>query len=225
MAKRVRTYSSDKALVAKRRTQIVHSAMKLFLERGYKGTTMRELSKVTGMAPGAVYHYIGSKKDILHLICLSLAHPGKDLEAFVCGLGSVSVTEALRQSIKSYLNGCDDARERNIFFNREIGNFSHQDRRMLLESQIEIVEFFEKLIIKGIEKGEFQTESPLFVAHNILMLGHDWGLRQWFLRQYFTLEEYTENAIDLVLKVMLARSGTYMPDAKASRFDWPAPLS
>jgi hypothetical protein len=76
---------------------------------------------------------------------------------------------------------------------------------------VKILDFFNNLLEKGIHSGEFQMRSPLAVAHNILMLGHDWGLRRWFLSQYFTLEEYTDIQIELLLKQIAATPGGYSP--------------
>ena len=49
--------------------------------------------------------------------------------------------------------------------------------------------------------------SPVLVAHNILMLGHDWAMRRWFLREHFTLEEYTEEHTEFILDAIGARVG------------------
>ena len=81
-------------------------------------------------------------------------------------------------------------------------NFSKTDRDYLLRKQIDIVEFFQKILIKGIDSGEFAIHNPLFVAHNILMLGHVWETRRWFLRKNFTLGEYTNELIDFILNAI-----------------------
>ena len=94
----------------------------------------------------------------------------------------------------------------NMFFNREISHFSLDDRRVLLASQITVINFFKELLEKGIRNGDFQMRSTTAVAHNILMLGHDWGLRYWYLSRIFTLEEYTGIQIELILKQISCNS-------------------
>ena len=198
----IRTYSNDEVLVRERRLHIMERAIKLFLNKGYKGTTTREIAKACGMSEGSLYRYIGSKDDILYLICMARAHGAKILENFLSSLDNVSTPEALKACINACFMWADESRDYNLFFNREIRHFSLEDRRILLEDQVAIVRFFEELLIKGVNAGEFQIESPLLVAHDILMKVHDWGLRRWFLRQYFTLEEYARLQTDLVLKVV-----------------------
>lgn len=198
----IRTYSNDEALVQERRQHIAECAIKLFLDKGYKATTTREIAKACGMSEGALYRYIGSKDDILHLICIARAIGAQRLETFRRELGNISPTEALKACINLCFLWADNSRDYNLFFNREIRHLSHEDRRALLEDQVAIVRFFERLLIEGTDTGEFQMESPLLVAHDILMKVHDWGLRRWFLRQYVTLEEYARIHTELVLKAI-----------------------
>jgi len=65
-----------------------------------------------------------------------------------------------------------------------------------------MVHFYEKLLIKGIESGEFQIESPLMMAHEILMKVHNWVMRRWFLIQHYTLEKYINIQTDIILKAI-----------------------
>jgi len=176
----IRTSSSDEALVRERRDQFIKCAAKVFYEKGYPGATIRELAQACGMAQGTIYHYLGSKEDILHLICVSRSRGVKGLRELLHDLGNVSCTEAVCRCMEKHFQGADSVAQDNIFFNREISNFSRDDRRVLLESQIDIRKFFEQLIIEGVQAGEFKVDSPALVAHNIMMMGHDWGLRRWF---------------------------------------------
>ena len=66
--KNIRTYSSTPTLVEKRRTEIAENALKLFIRKGYLKTTTREIAQACGMSTGALYHYIGTKEDILSLL-------------------------------------------------------------------------------------------------------------------------------------------------------------
>jgi AcrR family transcriptional regulator len=198
----VRTYSRDSDLIRRRREQIANVAIEIFYEKGFKGTNMRELSEACGLSPGAIYRYVGSKDDILHLICRNQVLTSDSLSHFVENLPEAGATETLCRCMSEYIRGCDQYRKLNTFFNREIHNFDREDRHMLLQSQVKIADIFEKILSRGIDTGEFRVEYPKFVGHCILMLGHDWGLRHWYLSQYFALEDYirvvTKNILDMV---------------------------
>lgn len=55
-------------LIEKKHEKIVVSACKLFFEKGYGKTTIREIAVAAGMSMGQLYHYISSKDDVLFLI-------------------------------------------------------------------------------------------------------------------------------------------------------------
>lgn len=50
------------------RKQIVAAAHRLFLEQGFHGTTMRQISKESGMALGSLYTHFPSKEDLFSAV-------------------------------------------------------------------------------------------------------------------------------------------------------------
>jgi AcrR family transcriptional regulator len=62
------TTIKNEARVQRKREQIVLAAIRVFSEKGYHETTLRDLSKETGISHGNIYDYIASKEDILFLI-------------------------------------------------------------------------------------------------------------------------------------------------------------
>jgi TetR/AcrR family transcriptional regulator, cholesterol catabolism regulator len=51
-----------------RRKQIFDEAARLFLQRGYDGTSLQEIADAVGILKGSLYHYIGTKEDLLYAI-------------------------------------------------------------------------------------------------------------------------------------------------------------
>jgi TetR/AcrR family transcriptional regulator, cholesterol catabolism regulator len=52
--------------VGTRREQILEVAARLFSERGYHGTSMRDIAEATGVLAGSLYAHIASKEDLLY---------------------------------------------------------------------------------------------------------------------------------------------------------------
>lgn len=50
------------------RTNILKTALLLFLEKGYKDVSYQDLVKKTGLSKGAIYHYFVSKEDLLNAV-------------------------------------------------------------------------------------------------------------------------------------------------------------
>ncbi len=48
-----------------RRTQILDGARRAFAEHGYEGATVARLEEATGLPPGANFHYLGNKQDLV----------------------------------------------------------------------------------------------------------------------------------------------------------------
>jgi AcrR family transcriptional regulator len=48
--------------------QLLHTSARVFAEHGYHGTSMRDLSRATGMSLAGMYHYVRGKDDLLYQI-------------------------------------------------------------------------------------------------------------------------------------------------------------
>jgi AcrR family transcriptional regulator len=48
-----------------RREQVLEAAADLFVEKGYHGTSMRDIARFTGMLPGSLYYHFPSKEALL----------------------------------------------------------------------------------------------------------------------------------------------------------------
>lgn len=58
-----------------RRDELVDAAAGLFARQGFAGTSIDEIATVTGRAVGGVYHYVGSKEQLLGRVCERLLDP------------------------------------------------------------------------------------------------------------------------------------------------------
>ena len=52
--------------VSKRRDEILQVAARLFAERGYEETTIREIGDAAGILSGSLYHHFQTKEEMLH---------------------------------------------------------------------------------------------------------------------------------------------------------------
>lgn len=79
-----------------RREQFLDVALTLFSERGFDGTSMKDLAQATGVAPGLVYHYFASKNELLAAVLAERSFFPK-LRALLKDLPDLPVAEVLTE--------------------------------------------------------------------------------------------------------------------------------
>lgn len=62
------------------RQRILDVAVDLFIEQGYAGTSVRDISERLGMTKGSLYYHFASKEDLLSALLMPLV---ADLDAFI----------------------------------------------------------------------------------------------------------------------------------------------
>ena len=97
---------------------MVQVAAELFAERGYDATSMTDLSEATGLAAGGLYHYIGSKKQLLFRICDELMEPLLE-EARAIVAADAPAEAQLRDLLRAWLEHIARHRHHMMVFQQE----------------------------------------------------------------------------------------------------------
>jgi len=196
----IRTYSNDKDLVDSKRKEIINESTKVFVKKGYHQTNMRELSSAIGMSVGSIYHYVGSKQDILYLIINeAVIRPDDWISNILANLETSTSTMVLKEFIRSYYTSVDQAQNTALFTYQETKNLDRKSQKTIMDAAAEDVEACAKILRKGVEKGEFKIANTLLMAHNVIVLGHMWSVRRWYLSRICSLEDYIEEQTALII--------------------------
>ncbi len=198
--RKVRTFSHDTELVRQRRNHIVKVATELIARKGYNNISTRDLATALGMSTGGLYHYIGSKQDILYLI-INFASDltSQSLGRFDEKMLNETPARQLARSIEAYLDIVEVYRDFHNFINHIMLSLSASERHIVYEAESRVVEHFVKLIQDGIDRDEFAACDARLAAHNIVAMANAWANRGWYLKRYYTLESYTGEQIRLAL--------------------------
>ncbi|GAF64351.1 putative transcriptional regulator [Bacillus sp. TS-2] len=198
--KKVPSMVKDQQLIKVRRAQMIKGAVKLFIEKGFHRTTTREIAKEAGFSIGTLYEYIGSKEDILYLVCDDIyMEVSKRLKKQLSENGTH--LERLKQAITSYFHIIDDMSDEVLVMYQETKSLQKDALKYVLEKEKEMVEMMQNLIQQCIQSGELtmnEQESKL-LAHNILVQGQMWTFRRWSIRKLFTLDDYISIQIKQLL--------------------------
>ncbi|MCP4684401.1 MAG: TetR/AcrR family transcriptional regulator [bacterium] len=95
---------SPKLPPEKRRAQLLTAARKLFVKKGFRGTTTDEIARRAKLTKGALYHHFESKEDILFAIVDSLGeHYQKAMEPLMSrrNISPTDILETLLNTHKS----------------------------------------------------------------------------------------------------------------------------
>jgi AcrR family transcriptional regulator len=201
----IRTFSNDTELVNERRNHIVKKATELIARKGYNNINTRELATALGMSTGGLYHYIGSKEDILYLIINFTSDlTGQALARSLSLSDGHSAPDKLRESIKVYIETVENYRDFHNFVNHVMLSLSVSDRKIIYEAETRIIEYYETLLSSGIKSGEFRKHDPKLIAHNIVAIANAWANRGWYLKKHYTVDKYTNEQVDELLAQIAA---------------------
>ena len=95
---------SPKLPAEKRRQQLLSAARKLFVKKGFRGTTTDEIARKARLTKGALYHHFGCKEDILFALLEDLSAQYKRALEPLTGRRNISpmdIFEALLHTHKS----------------------------------------------------------------------------------------------------------------------------
>lgn len=199
------TLVKDRALVEERRRVIVEAAVGLFVRKGFHESTTREIAKAAGLSVGALYEYVSSKEDVLYLVCQAIH---SEMEERLCETSEEGATasERLRGAIENYVRVCDRMQDSIVLIYRETATLPESQAEHVLEDEARIAERFQVILEEGRRDGEFvfrNIKSVELMAHNIIVLGHMWAFRRWYLHGRFTLDAFIEQQTSLILNELL----------------------
>lgn len=204
--RKVRTFSSDIDLVKERRSHIVKTAVELIVKKGYNHTSTRELAAALGMSTGGLYHYIGSKDDILYLIINFTSDLTQSLLDNCTKCNNGSITQHFTECIRLYLTGVEQYRDFHNFINHVMLSLSVNDRRIVYENESRIVAYLEKVLTEGVKKGEFRAHDCKCLAHNVVAIANAWANRGWYLKRYYTIDSYIKEQTGALLTLLTGAS-------------------
>ncbi|MBT4723098.1 TetR/AcrR family transcriptional regulator [Candidatus Falkowbacteria bacterium] len=192
----------NKDLVKKKHEQIVKAASELFSKQGYHKTTMREISKASGINLSYLYKYISSKDDILFLFSQSLYKKWVQLYEDLDKSTDKNLVEQIDGFLREVLivNNTLSHEVRTMY--TESRHLDKESLRAVLSMESRCIRQIEKVISRGIEQGVFKTEDPFFVANIIQYFATFKTLRGWNFNNQYTFTRYIELLIDFILKAL-----------------------
>ena len=181
-----------------KKQQIFEAATRLFRDRGYAATSMRDLAKAVDLKASSLYNHIGSKEEILQEICFKNAKRFQEGMSEIEGMNTSS-TEKLAALIRLHIRIATEDVTSVTAFNDE---WRHLSEPMLSEFKAQRRDYenrFKTIIQQGMEDGEFKALNPSIVLYS--MLSSVRWLYDWFKQgKSITPKELEDHLSQLLLQ-------------------------
>ncbi len=155
-----------------KRELILEESAKLFSEKGYNATSMKDIASALDIEAASLYNHIKSKQEILGVLLLSIS------ERFHSGITDVDNSsyenkDKLKEIIKMHI--------RTVVENQNISSLILQDWKHLkepyytefVEKRREYLSILKKIIAKAIESKELKKANP-WVTLNFILSSLRW---------------------------------------------------
>ena len=188
-----------------RKIQIIKAASALFIEKGYKNTSMREIADSSGLNVATLYYHVQSKENIFSLF---FEYSTKFLDTFSqeisSGLNTASAESALIAAIRKYMEYEDAVQDVIVCWYQESRNLPKIELVRLMEMEINTGEIFKKVLARGCKSEVFEIDNLDVVAQSIIIMCDMWCFRRWFFKRRLSLEQFIDNIITNIMRSILA---------------------
>ena len=197
---------ADPKLVEERREQIIKAATKLFSEQGYYLTTIQDIARAAGISVGLIYQYFKDKDDVLFLtLKLVLETYEKVIPAAI--EGAEHPLERLCLAIGAYCRVVDRLRDATVLTYRSTKSLRADRRTFIKEGETRTNRMLEGCLRAAIAAGHVRPINDSLLVYQYVLYSHAWALKQWALRGRYSLEDYVEEGIKLLVEPFLTEKG------------------
>ncbi len=188
--------------VAHRRTELIDVATKMFLERGFHNTSIRDIVRACTFNVASLYMYVSSKEDILYLVAQDLMNNiAQKLSETV--LDPESPERSLEIGFASYCQIVNRFRRPIRLLYREVGFLPPEPRSAVVATVSSVISYFETIIAGGIEAGVFRKVPARLAGLDVMFIAHMIALHTREVRAIGDLDAYINYQIGSIFAGLL----------------------
>ncbi len=182
----------------RRQAQVVLDAARVFAHHGYDQTSVPQLADELGLAAGSLYHYFGSKEQLLIAICDQLMDPLLD-EARTITAGDDGPTTQLQALVHLWVAHVIERRNHMLVFQQERHVIDHGDQwRQVRDRRKQFERLMESVLERVHANGDARlADARLSLAALLGMVNHT---AQWYRpRGRLTAAEIADGYVALIV--------------------------
>jgi AcrR family transcriptional regulator len=187
-----------------RRAELVRAAARLFSERGYNGTSMRDLGEALGLQRGSLYAHIVSKEELLYDVVEEGAERflARAEEAVSAG---GSATDRLLLFLQGHIETAIEHLDAATVFLNEWRYLSEDRRAGVKEKRDRYEGMLRQIIEDGISSGEFRSDADVRFAVLLVLSAGNWVYEWYRPNGQLGPREISERFSDLIVTGLEAR--------------------
>jgi AcrR family transcriptional regulator len=170
--------ASNIAAAPPREDQVRAAALRLFKEKGYHATSMRDIASEVGINKGSLYSYIRSKEDLLIPVFeLAMGVLLAQIEQISVN-SSLGPTERLKRAIHAHVTAVADNLDVLTVYLSEWRQLGAESLATVRGQREKYAGLFLQILQDGVQAGEFRTMDTRIVA--LGMIGMCNYLFRWY---------------------------------------------
>jgi AcrR family transcriptional regulator len=181
------------------RSRLVTAAVAAFADKGFHGTTTRDIAAAAGMSPAALYVHHRSKEELLYLI----AQEGHRRTLVLCqdaiaggGGPGAQLDRLVGDFVRHHAVNHTSAR----VVNYELAAMTPEHRTEVEAQRSSIQSLVRDLLVDGVASGVFATPDPMMTAAAVLSLGVD--VARWYDESGWSSDAVAEHYVLLVRRMV-----------------------
>lgn len=189
------------------RERLLAAAVAAFAEKGFHGTTTRDIAAAAGMSPAALYVHHRSKEELLHLISRA-GHERTLALVEAAAASSPRPVEQLTRLVEDFVRHHVVAHTTARVINYELAALTPEHQVEIAALRRSIDRVVRRVLEAGVAAGDLHTPDPHMTASALLSLGID--VARWYREDgSWTPDALAAHYRDLALRMVGA--GTLSP--------------
>lgn len=155
-----------------RRSKEIHGVVgRLFAQKGYHSTSMREIARELKMNPSSLYHYFRSKEDILFTLMNDAMDDALTTLNKICAT-PLPPEERLERVLGFYIQYYAGNQERLILLVNEMKSLDEGHRQVLIQKQQQYVGLIHSILEELGSEGRLKAIHPSVVVFAFFAMVH-----------------------------------------------------
>lgn len=180
-----------------RKREILATSRRLFKEKGYATTSVRDIAKALDIEPASLYSHIKTKEDILIQTCFEMA------EKFELAIKEVNdiyfnAEDRLRMAVKNHIEILTSNIDSAVVFIRDWRYLNDDSKASFIDKRNAYESGIREIISSGIEEGNF-AEIDVPIAALTILSSLNWVVEWYSPNGNLTPNEIADKLCDFVL--------------------------